>query len=511
MLSQHGRPRARRIKKMNAALGVFLAALAVGSGPSPVLEPTPPPPVLAVADVVGAWSGTLTHDGETAPLFLELEAADEGKVRVKATVPAIHLAHVPIALAVPQTQGNELRIGPFSFTYDPGARTLSGTMPEALVPVYRIPLILRRTDHVDVEARPEPAAPLVEPTWTFDAGSPLWAGATFAEGRVYTGGQDGALHALDAQTGKESWSFRAGGAIRTRATVAEGELYFQADDGFLYKLSAATGTERWRVRVVEKPIVRLPFDDPKSRFDRFGSDVTTSGGRLFLGTHDGHVLAVDPVRGSRIWEFAAGDSVLAAPAVDSGRLYFGSYDRHVYALDAATGKLLWKRDTNGAVVSTPAVDGDRLVVGNRCYDLLTLATKTGDVVWKRYIWFSWIESSALVRDGVAYVGSSDAAAAYAFDVGTGRPLWAADVYGWAWGQPAVTDQRVYVGTASQQGYLAGHRGGLMALDRRTGRPVWRYAAASAASGSYGFPGSPAIGSGLLFVTGLDGRVYAFAL
>jgi outer membrane protein assembly factor BamB len=47
------------------------------------------------------------------------------------------------------------------------------------------------------------------------------------------------------------------------------------------------------------------------------------------------------------------------------------------------------------------------------------------------------------------------------------------------------------------------------MDRSTGRAVWHYVAEPAPTGSYGFPGSPAVGEGMVFVTGLDGRVYAF--
>jgi outer membrane protein assembly factor BamB len=292
--------------------------------------------------------------------------------------------------------------------------------------------------------------------------------------------------------------------------VAGEDVYVQADDGCLYRLAAAGGEERWRVRVVEKPIERLPFDNPKSRYDRFGSDVTVASGRLHLGTHDGRVLAVDPARGETVWEFVSRDSVLAAPAVAGGRVFFGSFDGHVYALDASTGKLLWRRDTRGPVVSTPVVAGDRVVVGNRAYDLLALDAATGEPAWARYIWFSWVESSAAVRDGVAYVGSSDAAAVYAFDARTGDRLWKTDVFGWAWGQPAVTGTRVYAGTSSQKDYLADHAGLVVAMDRPTGRPLWHYAAEPPAKGAYGFPGSPAVGEGRVFVTGLDGRVLAFA-
>ena len=212
--------------------------------------------------------------------------------------------------------------------------------------------------------------------------------------------------------------------------------------------------------------------------------------------------------GSRVWAFEAGDAVLAAPAIAGGRVLFGSYDRFVYALDPKSGRELWRRDTRGAVVSTPAFDGDRVIVGNRAYDLLALDARTGEVSWKRYIWMSWVESNPVIRDGVAYVGSSDAAAVFAVDAATGRRLWTADVQGWSWGQPAVTGSRVYAGTSSQVGYLAQHSGGVVALDRGTGAMVWRYPATAPQSGPYGFPGSPAVGEGLVFVGGLDGRLVA---
>ena len=489
-------------------LPFVLALLALAAAPHSV--PPLASATLTAKDIAGAWAGMLTHEGETVPVGFEFEPSADGNVLIKASVPAIHLAGATFGQVPLQVEGDLIRLGPFAFTHDAAAGTLSGTMPEGLVPVYRIPLVLQRVDRPSPAApRSEPGGPSAQPAWTFDAGAPLWAGASFADGVVYAGAEDGRLHALEAASGRPLWSFQAGGSIRTRAAVTEGSVFFQADDGFLYGLDAASGAQRWRVKLVEKPIERLPFDDPRSRFDRFGSDVTIAGGRLFVGTHDGRVLALDPRRGETLWEFAAEDSVLAAPTVDSERVYFGAFDRHVYALDSGTGKLLWKRDTRGAVVSTPAVHGDRIVIGTRAYDLLGLDATTGEVAWKRYVWFSWVESSAAIRDGVAYVGSSDAAAVRAVEAASGRPLWTADVYGWAWGQPAVTADRVYVGTASQKGYVAGHRGLVMALDRRSGRALWHHVAAAADSGSFGFPGSPAVGAGMVFVTGLDGRVYAF--
>jgi len=262
--------------------------------------------------------------------------------------------------------------------------------------------------------------------------------------------------------------------------------------------------------VSEAPIVRRPPSDPASRYDRFGSDVAIAHGRLFLGTHEGRLLCLDPETGKEVWHFASGDSVLAAPAVGDGRVYFGSFDGSVYALDERTGALAWKHDTGKPVVSTPALAEGLVIVGSRSYDLLALQARSGAVAWKRYIWFSWVESSPVVRDGVVYVGSSDAAALFAFEARSGRPVWKTDVWGWAWGQPAVTSRRVYMATSALGGYPVPHEGGVMAVDRATGEPVWRFLVppAEEKEKAFGFTGSAAVGAGRVFAAGLDGRVVA---
>jgi outer membrane protein assembly factor BamB len=464
---------------------------------------------LSAADLRGSWAGTVSHKGESSPFALELDPGEDGKVLTKLSIPAIHLHQVALGRLALEINGNEVRVGTFTFAFDRAVGTLSGPVPESLAPVYKLPVVLHRADKIEAPRRPEPNAAAATPVWTVDLGAALWAGTSAADGTVFAGAEDGQLHALDARTGERRWAFRAGGAIRTRAVVANGIAYVQADDGLLYAVSAATGEERFRVRVATTPVVRKPFSDPTSRYDRFGSDVTPAGGKLYLGSHDGRLLCIDPNRGTLVWEFTSGDAILAAPAVAAGRVLFGSYDGRVYAVDAATGRLLWKHDTGKPVVSTPAVVGDLVVVGSRSYDLLALDAATGAVSWQRYIWFSWVESSAIVRDGTVYVGSSDAAAVFAVDAAGGRSVWTADVWGWAWGQPAVTEERVFIGTAGQRGYPAPHRGAAMALDRATGRALWQFVLEPKDAGTYGFTGSPAVAEGLVFFAGLDGRVHAF--
>jgi outer membrane protein assembly factor BamB len=461
------------------------------------------------ADLAGIWAGTLTHAGDSERVALHFEPGENGTMSLRASIPAMHAAAAPLGRAPFRVEGNDVVLGPFRFAFDRGAGTLTGTIPDALVPVHRMPIVLRRVERFDLPPRAPFPATVPRPVWMFDAGAPLWAGVTLADGIVYAGGDDGVLHAVEASTGQPLWSFRAGGAIRCRVTVKGRDLFFQADDGHLYRLDRATGAPRLKVRILETPIVRRSLEGPESRFDHDASEVIEAGGLLFVGMHDGRLLALDPATGARRWEFATGESILAAPAIAGGRIYFGSFDHHVYALEAKTGRLLWKKDTGAPVVSTPAVDGGRVIVGSRSYDLFGLGPKTGDVLWNRYFWFSWVESSAAIRNGTAYLGSSDGALLSAYETRGGRPVWRTDAGGWAWGQPAVTAERVYIGTVGTKNYMVEHSGGALAVDRSTGRAVWRSPAAPVADKPYGFGGSPAAGGGLVFFPGLDGRLYAF--
>jgi outer membrane protein assembly factor BamB len=244
------------------------------------------------------------------------------------------------------------------------------------------------------------------------------------------------------------------------------------------------------------------------------SAVEIAGDRLYVGTRDGRLLAIDPKDGTRLWAFAAGDTISSTSLLASGRVYFGSFDGNVYALDAATGALIWKQATGAAVTSTPARYGDLVIVGSRSYDLFAFDGATGKVAWKTYYWYSWVESPGTVLGTSIYTGSSDAAKVFALDAASGRRLWDFDIGGSAWGQPAVTETRIFAGAAGVLNYLVPHRATALALDRATGRPVWRHpipppAGAESAATAYGFAGSPALGDELVYFPCIDGRVYAF--
>ncbi len=62
-------------------------------------------------------------------------------------------------------------------------------------------------------------------------------------------------------------------------------------------------------------------------------------GKVYVGSYDDNVYALNALTGALIWSFKTGDSVVSSPAVENGVVYVGSEDHKIYALNASDGKL----------------------------------------------------------------------------------------------------------------------------------------------------------------------------
>jgi outer membrane protein assembly factor BamB len=466
------------------------------------------PPIDAV---LGVWEGVAQHAGETSPVIVEFVRRND-VVWTVFSLPAINAWRFPIGHA--EMSGTTIRVGPASFEYDAAARQITTTLPADLVPKYSIRVVLKPRPAVTVPPRPPFDVPTRAPRWVRDLGSPIWADVNAAVDVVLAATDAGQLFAVDPRTGADRWVFKTGGAIRARPVILDQDVVVQSDDGAMYRIDVKSGAQKWRA-VIGQPVRRVPISDPTSRYDNRASAVAHDRDRLFVGTHDGRILALDAATGTIKWEHKTGDAVIATPVVASGRVFCGSMDGKIYALDATNGTRLWTHDTGAAVTTAVALHKNFVLAGSRSYEFQALDAASGKPAWTRYFWFSWVESSATVHDGIAYVGSSDAARVSAFDAASGKTVWTSDVRGSAWSQPAVTATHVYEAVAGVTNYIAPHEGRVVALDRATGTPVWQFVASTPPASTdrkpvaFGFAGSVAVNDHAVFAGGLDGRLYAF--
>lgn len=468
---------------------------------------------LTFKDIVGWWSAEPAFAGESSRVLLHF-LEEDGKQSVRISLLAIGGYDVPIGTA--KINGNIIEMEPYPFplTYDASKQTLSGHLPEAAVPVYRIPVEFRRVEPL---AKPVPpqwdhAAPKVR--WRTNVSGSVWAGLAHdaATKTLFVATDAGIVHALDEQ-GSERWRFETGKPIKAQPAVIADALFVASDSGYLYKLDKQSGRELWRAKVDEGSPPRIPVNEPKTRWDRYGSSIVADETRAYVASRDNHLYALDLKTGAQQWRFASKDLATATPAVHGANVLFASFDGQIYALERDSGKLVWQYDAHQPITGDVVVSGDRVFVGSRSYDLLALDARNGRELWKHYYWFSWIESPPVIYDGAIYTGSSDATGVYAIDAQTGNRLWKTSVPGWAWARTAV-DARIVVAATVGQGPHPGVReGSLVGIDRKSGEIRWVHSEPPSSEiveqkSDWGFAAAPILVDGIAYAAGLDGSVYA---
>ena len=247
-----------------------------------------------------------------------------------------------------------------------------------------------------------PDAPLA---WGFESGDLYTASPAVVGGLALFGGSDGQVWAVDATSGAVRWRFRTGGRVRSSPAVVRGRVYVGSMDGTLYALELGTGRLVWRFDTEGHTL-----ESGKFGFDRrtIQSSPAVVDGRVFVGSRDGHLYAVDAATGRRLWTTDHEMSwVNSSPAVAGGLVFAGSSDnRFVQAVDARTGKERWRVSTERLVWSSPAVAGDFVYVGDASGTLYALDRASGTEQW-RYRTGRRIYSSPVLADGLLYVGNDD--------------------------------------------------------------------------------------------------------
>ncbi len=249
-----------------------------------------------------------------------------------------------------------------------------------------------------------PDAPLA---WGFESGDLYTSSPAIADGLAILGGSDGAVYAVAAGTGAVRWRFRTGGRVRSSPAVAGGRVYVGSMDGVLYALDLRSGRELWRFETEGHTLDSRAFG-----FDRrsIQSSPAVSDGRVYVGSRDGHLYAVDAETGRLAWTADHEMSwVNSSPAVAGGLVFAGSSDNHfVQAVDARTGRERWRVATDRLVWSSPAVAGNLVYVGDAGGTLYALDRATGAERW-RHRTGRRIYSSPVLADGRLYVGNDDGA------------------------------------------------------------------------------------------------------
>ncbi|MFM4940423.1 outer membrane protein assembly factor BamB [Aeromonas enteropelogenes] len=342
------------------------------------------------------------------------------------------------------------------------------------------------------------------------------------------------------------WSSTVGDGIgnfysQLKPVVEEDRIYAAARDGDVTAFDRASGKKLWSVDLADLPI------NADKRSARLSGGLVARYGKLFLGSENGVVYALNEENGEVLWQTSVPGEVVASPAVEDGRVVVLTTSGRLVALDTDEGKLQWSLSeeqppltlrstgapiiTNGAVIYGRAdgkvgiallsngqpvrqskvadprgateldrmvdVDASPLIAGDELYaiayngQLMARKLMSGDEVWKRK--YSGYRDLALT--GNAIVLTDSRSHLFAIDRRNGLELWSnTQLENRTVTAPVILGDYVVVGDV--EGYLYW-------LDRTDGTIQ-----AMQQLDSSGLYSAPLVDGDTLYVQSRDGKLYA---
>jgi outer membrane protein assembly factor BamB len=250
--------------------------------------------------------------------------------------------------------------------------------------------------------------------------------------RIYFSSEKG-VTAIKVEDGTEVWHFGVAACDGPTLVLAElGRIFVGGSDGNLYALDAKTGEQVWASNFIEDAPPDPPdFSGERARMSNTKarpSALTSDGEILYLSVFDQcRVVAVNAGNGKRLWSFQSSGWVFGSVVTTKQHVFFGSQDKSLYCLEKQTGKKVWSHQTKGRIESGGVVDDKFVYFGSCDGGVYCLHQNDGKLRWRfavdqRNGRNSAIYSVPLLHNGGVYFAAGEGQA-YAVTQSTGELKW----------------------------------------------------------------------------------------
>lgn len=199
----------------------------------------------------------------------------------------------------------------------------------------------------------EEVSPSKKIKWKRTLGAGIFSRPLILDDRVIFGSKDGALYALNKNTGVIVWKYNTAGEVLSSASANKEQIVFSSTDGNIYSVTQKHGARKWLHLTTSKintnPVV---FND-----------------KVFFGDADGNFYCLSADNGSLIWKVPLTGTILPHPAVDKNTLYLATTN-NLLAIDLKSGKQLWKIGIPKLAKANVQLSGDSLLL----YDFIDSIT-----------------------------------------------------------------------------------------------------------------------------------------
>lgn len=187
--------------------------------------------------------------------------------------------------------------------------------------------------------------------WNFRIEAPLRCWPTVVENKVLLAGCDQRFHVVDINSGMESAGVDIDAQTGSTPAVLDGHVLFGTEQGTFYSISAKTMQIRWQYRNPKQgqPIRASASVDKRSViFPNQGKQVT----------------ALNPINGEKLWTFTVRSTVESSPVIAGDQAFLSTKRGRLYGVDVTSGKETWQYQAGGSFLASPAIAQGKLVIGN---------------------------------------------------------------------------------------------------------------------------------------------------
>jgi eukaryotic-like serine/threonine-protein kinase len=236
--------------------------------------------------------------------------------------------------------------------------------------------------------------------WKFKTGDVVHASPAVVNGTVYIGSWDSYLYALDAATGTQKWRFKTGEdpnihnqvGLQSSPAVVDGIVYVGCRDSNLYAVDAATGEKKWAYNNKGSWVIGSP---------------AVHDGKVYFATSDSALFhAVDAKTGAEAYSLTFTWPMFSSPAIAGNTLYIGTHEGKLMAIDLSTQKPTWTFQTDASKEFGPKYT---LFNGKPNYNAAFFDFYYDDMIIgvDKMLAVGALLSSPVIVDKTIYVGSTD--------------------------------------------------------------------------------------------------------
>ena len=287
--------------------------------------------------------------------------------------------------------------------------------------------------------------------WSVARGDPMYGWPTVpivADGTAFFGAMDGAVYAIDIETGSQQWSAELlqEGNVRSTPMYVDGTLFVNdggttIDENGLHALDASTGERLWNETYGGERAA------PPNEYD----------GILYFGSWDQEFVAVESPDGQEQWNHDTLVRMSRMAAVDNRGVYVSFYDPlypgGVIGYDRMTGGRLW---------TFREAPDDTLTPTNQTTTATKNATQTTTHSGTAATESPSFQPAVALDDNTVYFASA-IGKLFSINKFNGAERWSRKMESPLYASPVVTQEAVYVGTAG---------GAIYAIDKATGDTLW---------------------------------------